>query len=269
MPFVLVFVCFMVELTNLEHLFLINCQTWVIMELSRRRFLGLGVAGGLALTVAPMLPGCKFNYDVEPEEVRHLKDGIVSIEFVIDTSGSMGDFLGHDRKMDSAKEALEKTLRMYKDHHAQYGNLELGLVAFDSGVDLLVPICEFDYSQLSEHVNDLGYGGCTSLGKALAQAQQDLNENAHGRRNIILLTDGKNTCGKTPEEIYGNIQKYNFGDHQTSLYVVMFDTDPQNFEGLRRLGAKPVAAANPEKLSEVLFDTASGVLEKPVEYKKE
>ena len=32
MLFVLVFVCFIVKLTNLEHLFLINCQSWVIID---------------------------------------------------------------------------------------------------------------------------------------------------------------------------------------------------------------------------------------------
>ena len=71
MPFVLVFVCFMVELTNLEHLFLINCQTWGINALEPyavfREFEVLHTSD--YISVEPINPGLYRIINYSNEEV--------------------------------------------------------------------------------------------------------------------------------------------------------------------------------------------------------
>ncbi|MBU4241811.1 MAG: hypothetical protein KKF52_01130, partial [Nanoarchaeota archaeon] len=91
-----------------------------------------------------------------------------------------------------------------------------------------------------------------------------LDNNATGKKYIVLLTDGENNEGKSPEEIFRMINESNekTGDFKTQLYIIAFDTDKNNFKGLEKLGANVSEAKSVEALVKEMNKNTNLILEK-------
>ena len=202
-------------------------------------------------------------YNVIPSKVSASHSGEKDIAFIFDTSLSMWDKVDGKHKIDEARSNLEAMLVQMRDYHKQMQNIKAGLFYFDSGVvSCAVPIADFNYVTLSNAINHLKASGGTPLGVALAYAERELDVNGTGQKSVILLTDGANSLGKNPAEIFEKIQSTNstYGDSNTTLYVIAYDTDKSNFKDLEKMGAKLYEAKNASQLTDILTTIRKDIL---------
>jgi len=234
-------------------------------------------AGSLALLLAGF--GCRHTdekdiddyYNVAPAEVRPVKAGEKDIAIIVDTSGSMHERVDGERKLVTAKRNLTEMLESIRDYQQKMQNdIKAGLFYFDDGVvKRSLAIDEFNYSRLSTAVDKLEISGGTPLGYALAYAERELDKHGSGQKSIILLTDGENTVGRDPRDVYRVIKSTNatYNDSETVLYVIAYDTDKSNFVKLEALGAKVYEARSAGELTAVLTTIRRDILpEAPIQF---
>jgi len=128
--------------------------------------------------------------------------GPVTILFLVDASLSMKDKLGkEDQKMDAAKRVLQTAIARIPT------DVNLGLRVFGQfaapGLEcqasaLLVPPGQGNRRTIISKMRDIKPTGMTPLTYALAQAAERDLPRVQGRKTIILITDGEDTCGYDP-----------------------------------------------------------------------
>ena len=237
------------------------------MNLIQKLFAGAVISA--ACGCSPKIePGVSDPYEITQKVVRPTDSNKRSVVFLVDLSGSMDNLLGSKLKIDSAKESLKDILRIYGEYNKSDNNIEAGLISFNSTrIDTLVPLSPFDYEKLASKIDSLKAKGDTPIGMALARAERELDRAANGQKYIVLLSDGENTRGRGPNEVWKNITDYNLrvSDHPTSLHIVAFNTDKKYFDGLVKLGAKTYEAKNGGELTAILRENAYEILEMPME----
>ncbi|MDE0484702.1 MAG: VWA domain-containing protein [Candidatus Poribacteria bacterium] len=109
----------------------------------------------------------------------------VALVFIIDTSGSMANYVGAQKKIELAIEAIRAGIRNLK------GEDQAAVIGFDvkiRDISSLTP----DHDVLISAVGRLKpTGGTTAMGKAIETAGKMLKSSDAKRRHIILLSDGK------------------------------------------------------------------------------
>lgn len=158
---------------------------------------------GVALSVPPTPPpvaGALRVFFHEPPRKR-ANAAPLQVALILDASNSMWGQIGGQRKIDLAKKALTSlikdlpstshvSLRVYGHQHAR--ELE---DCQDS--TLLVPFGPLDKTRLIEKVQTITPRGMTPLAYSLKQVLNDLG-NAPGEKLVILVSDGKESCGGDP-----------------------------------------------------------------------
>lgn len=131
-----------------------------------------------------------------------------NILILVDCSQSMKEGVGgmfssnHDPKMETAKKVLEQTLASIPS------DVSIGLRVFGQSFNndpymdcqqsaLLVPIGTHNRRAMVERIRQIRPFGLTPLTYGLQQAAQDL-EQAGGKKQIVLISDGAETCGNDP-----------------------------------------------------------------------
>ena len=134
-----------------------------------------------------------------------------SLLVVLDSSGSMKEPTGDGgSRMAAAKTALTSMLDAMDDDQA-VGLRVYGATVFDSSAgescadsQLLVPVGIGNRGALRSAVTGLRPHGDTPISHALEQAGKDL-ATAAGRRFIVLISDGEETCGRNPCEVAASL----------------------------------------------------------------
>ena len=234
----------------------------------RNGFVSIGIIGGSLFGTS----GCggatdesnlRDVYDVQSSTQVNNFEGKAT-EFVIDTSGSMDGRVEGERKIDSAIKASEGVFGDYEDYSKDH-EVMVGVLYMPHGnVEKLVPMDKFDKKRLESKIKDLKTSEGTPLGIALAYAERELDKTGYGNKNIVLLTDGANTVGKNPVEVYKDIIGSNGNDVPTNLYVIAFDVNPYTFNGLKELGATVYSAKDGKQLADVLKENTKLILEAPL-----
>jgi hypothetical protein len=126
----------------------------------------------------------------------------VNVEVIVGASGSM---LTKDEKGKiKFQEAKRETLRAIQEINKRFQNPIFGLRIYGSrfsqkakncqDTELLVPIGKADMATLREKVRSLKTrGGMAPVAFSIMKAKEDL-EKLEGRKIILLVTDGKETC---------------------------------------------------------------------------
>ena len=187
-----------------------------------------------------------------------------AVEFVLDTSGSMDEEIDGVRKIDSAKESLNTILDSYEGYSQDHPNFQAGLLYFHLGsVQTVIPIGRFNRQSFNEAMKDWSADGGTPLGAALAVAERNLDKTGYFNKYVVLLTDGENTEGRAPEDIYKKIIETNDreDDSQTNVYIVAFNMDESYFRELKELGATVYGAKDGKQLTDVLQENTDMILE--------
>jgi Mg-chelatase subunit ChlD len=83
-------------------------------------------------------------------------------------------------------------------------------------------------------------GGGTAIGEALREARPDLYRAGVFRKYLLVVTDGENTSGRSPEDAAREIWRKSQGSVQ--VYFVAFDTSPEKFAFLKEAGGDVIGA---------------------------
>jgi Mg-chelatase subunit ChlD len=238
--------------------------------MDRRTWLKMAGLGGLGAMAGCSPSTLDSDYDITPVR-KMIDDSKISVVFALDASGSMDEYLNGRPKIAQAKESLVHLLGDYQLYNDSHRNLEAALMYFQGNdAKFLQGMMAFDYQRLVTMVNIISSGGGTPMGLALAKAEHALDANSSGRRNIVMLTDGENTVGKEPDDVYSMIittNKIN-GDATTSLYIITFNQSKEPFQKLETMGAIVKEAKDQAELNEILGQTKNMILEAPIQYKR-
>jgi Mg-chelatase subunit ChlD len=93
--------------------------------------------------------------------------------------------------------------------------------------------------------------GDTPIGDAMIKAKLDLDAAGFSRRHILVVTDGENTRGYSPDDVTRVISGQTEVD-RASIYFVAFDVAASKFNRVRDSGALVLAAANETDLKGTL-----------------
>ena len=165
--------------------------------------------------------------------------------FLLDISGSMAG-----EGIQTARDGLKKHLAGLPPE------VEAGLMTFngceDDTIQMRVPIARGTNGQIEAAANSSYPDGSTALGKALERANQVAGAGGECV-NIVLLSDGMDTCGGNPLGVAGQI-----GSTCSCLHVVAYGTSGWDNDFLRKLANAghgnfcAVGKSDPEELKKCL-----------------
>ncbi len=178
-----------------------------------------------------------------------------AVAILIDTSGSMRDPAPGDTrpKYEVAEEALEAMLDATDAFVARRPDfpIKVGIYSFSSHVRTLRPIQPYDRAAVREALARVPHpGGGTAIGEALRQARPDLYRAGVFRKYLLVVTDGENTSGRSPDAVAREIWRKSEGAVQ--IYFVAFDTSADKFGFLKQAGGDVLAAGSGAELRRAL-----------------
>ena len=221
-----------------------------------RHLIALAASLGLMLTWLVAGPAALSRADVP--------DG--RLLMVLDSSGSMNEPAGDDRsKIDAAKTALTSVADSLPAD-AQVGMRVYGATVFsadDPGAcedsQLVVPIGTGNAAALKAEIAKYKPFGETPMAYALEQAAKDLG--GEGRRSILLVSDGEETCAPDPCKVAQQIADRGI---DLRIDVVGFQVSGQAREQLECIAAKGRGgyydAADTEQLTQSLHEAKAQAL---------
>lgn len=130
--------------------------------------------------------------------------GPVNILFLLDASYSMKEKLGGEvQKMDAAKQVLQEAMsKIPTDVNVGlrvFGHARMGDPSLDCRASmLLVPLGRSNRGSIIRRVREVIPSGMTPLTYAIQQAAEDDFRGIAGRKVLILISDGEDTCGGDP-----------------------------------------------------------------------
>ncbi|MGM1322962.1 vWA domain-containing protein [Corynebacterium macclintockiae] len=191
-------------------------------------------------------------------------DGKVAI--VLDASDSMAEKDTNDggTRMDAAKKAATDTINTLAD------KTQTAIIAYGSkesnapdnrakgcqDITTLAPLGNNKAEDLNNKIKDLQPKGYTPIGNAIKKAAEELGDS--GKRNIILVSDGIDTCAPPP---VCDVAKDIAGDGiDLAIHTVGFKVDNKAQEELQCIsevsGGTYSSADDTEALSKALADAA-------------
>ncbi len=194
---------------------------------------------------APGAPSSKAAPAIEPlvldsNEVNDEQPGRVAIELILDASGSMWGRIDGQTKISIARQALDETLSGLDDPLFWVG---LRAYGFDNSVpkteeascpntELLRDISAANIRNIRHAAYELTPYGYTPITESLSLAGDDLANIEADSRMIILITDGKETCGGDPVATAEKLCKQGIG---LETHIVGFDLEPEVVAQMRRV----------------------------------
>jgi Mg-chelatase subunit ChlD len=196
--------------------------------------------------------------DIEPDipYQAEVEEGLgAAVAILIDTSGSMRDNAPGDSrpKYIVAQEALTAMLDATDAFIAKRPDfpIKIGLYSFSSSVTTLRPIRPYDRAAIRSALANLPKpGGGTAIGEALHAARPDLYRAGAFRKYLLVVTDGDNTSGRSPDDVAREIWRKS--ERAVQVYFVAFDTDPQKFAFLKSVGGDVISAGTGVELRQAL-----------------
>ncbi len=188
------------------------------------------------------------------------EDG-VAVAIVYDTSGSMKDPVRDASGKRTPKylianralKTIARQLQAFTTNSASGSSrkVEAGLYVFNGdGARAAVKFGPLDEAALEKFARDFSSPtGNTPLGNALKTANDAVLKSSLSRKHVLVITDGMNTAGPAPEKVMADLKgasKEKF--EQLSVHFVAFDVDAKIFNGVKKLGATVVGAADEKQL---------------------
>jgi hypothetical protein len=196
--------------------------------------------------------------DSSPE----IREGLAAA-IVIDVSGSMNDRVtGEDgrrtRKIDVARRAARDLIEQFAEYADSHPGepVALGIYEFSRRSGMpdcrpVIPMAPPDRSRADAALARLDPEGGTPIGPAMVTAKKALDGTGLSRRHLLVVSDGENTDGFTPDEVTAAIARRPEAE-RPSIYFVAFDIEARRFNGVRDAGGLVLSAANATELTETL-----------------
>lgn len=184
-----------------------------------------------------------------------------AVAILVDTSGSMRDEApGESRpKHVVAQEALEAMLDATDAFVARRPDfpIKIGVYSFSSGVSTQLPLQPYNRDVVRAALKRLPRpGGGTAIGEAMRSARPDLYRAGVFRKYLLVVTDGENTSGRSPDDVARDIFRKSEGAVQ--IYFVAFDTSPAKFAFLKDVGGEVIGAGSGGELRKALDEIYQG-----------
>jgi hypothetical protein len=192
------------------------------------------------------------------------QDG-VALAIVYDTSGSMKEQVRDRAGRSSPKyvianralEAIASRVQTFATNTATGGarNIQAGLFVFDgTGAKQAVKFGPFDPAAFRRWAQQFSNPeGGTPLGNALKAASEAVLDSGVTRNHVLVITDGINTAGPDPAMVMPRLKKLAEQKQTTlSVHFVAFDVNAKVFDGVKKLGATVVSAADEIQLKNQL-----------------
>ncbi|MEO8259504.1 MAG: vWA domain-containing protein [Acidobacteriota bacterium] len=184
-----------------------------------------------------------------------------AVAILVDTSGSMKDDVPGDSrpKYLVAREALETMLDATDRFVARRPDfpIKIGIYSFSSGVSTQLPIQPYDRTAVRAALTRLPRpGGGTAIGEAMRTARPELYRAGVFRKYLLVVTDGDNTAGRSPDDVARDI--FRKSDGAVQIYFVAFDTDPGKFSFLKEVGGDVIGAGSGPELRTALDEVYQG-----------
>ncbi|HKB12774.1 MAG TPA: vWA domain-containing protein [Vicinamibacterales bacterium] len=221
--------------------------------------------GAVALAAVACDPGARRASRSDRREAREadaapyqadVDEGLgAAVAILIDTSGSMRERAAGDQrpKHVAARGALEAMLDATDAFVARRPDfpIKIGIYSFSSSVRRLRPIEIYDRAGIAAALDELPRpGGGTAIGDAMRVARPDLYHAGVFRKYILVVTDGENTTGRSPDDVAREIWRKSEGAVQ--VYFVAFDTSPEKFAFLKEAGGDVLGAGTGAELQRAL-----------------
>lgn len=210
---------------------------------------GLVMAGGVAFLLGHSVHGATEG---------------VAIAIVYDTSGSMQQKVRDTNGQMTAKNVIaSRALNAVLDQfqaavsgpESTRPELHAGLVVFEGNhAAVAIPCGPFKPQAFRDWVREHGQPRRgTPLGDAVRLAGEAVLHSPLPRKHVLVITDGINTQGKDPVETVPKLQREAEQRHRTvSLHFVAFDVNAAEFDGVKKLGATVIGAADARQLNSAL-----------------
>ncbi len=184
------------------------------------------------------------------------------VMFVLDGSNSMWGQIDGVAKVTIAKDVLTKLIENWDDE------IPVGLLAYGhrrkddcNDIEVVANPGQYDKTQLIDFVNSLSPRGKTPIASSLIAAASSFGTNS-GVRQIILVSDGLETCGGDP---CSTAFSYNFINPGFDVHVIGFDVNEEETKSLQCIAANSggqfFKANNANELQDALKKTVSVVKE--------
>ncbi len=150
------------------------------------------------------------------------------VEIILDVSGSMNSSIAGSRKIDVAKKAVGDVVQaMPKDTRLgfrAYGHQYSRDLNNCTDTELLFPVSMIDPEKIIGRLSSLTPNGYTPIEYSLRQAKNDFPANAEVGKMVILISDGKESCGGDPCKAVKELRDSGFG---VTVNTVGFDVDSE------------------------------------------
>ena len=189
----------------------------------------------------------------------------VAVAIIYDTSGSMNEPVKDQTGKPAPKyqianralTAIASRLQTFATNATAGAprNIQAGLFTFRNGAaHVALPFGPFDAGALTNWARDFSSPeGNTPLGLTVRAAGKAVLNSGLTRKHVLVITDGVNTAGPDPATMLARLQQEAI-QRQTavSVHFVAFDVDAKVFDGVKKLGATVVGAANESQLNQQL-----------------
>src|SRR5678809_1453852 len=95
-----------------------------------------------------------------------------------------------------------------------------------------------------------GPGGGTAIGDAMREARPDLYRAGVFRKYLLVVTDGENTAGRSPDQVAREI--FQKSEQGVGIYFVAFDTSADRFAFLKQVHGDVIGADSGVELRRAL-----------------
>ena len=184
-----------------------------------------------------------------------------AVAILIDTSGSMGQAAPGDNRPKAAvaREALEAMFDATESLVAKRPEfaVKVGIYSFSSDASTVLSMQPFDRAVVRGALARVpNPGGGTAIGEAMYTARPDLYRSGVFRKYLLVVTDGENTSGRSPDEVAHDIFQKSEG--AVAIYFVAFDTGADRFAFLKQVKGDVIGAANAPELNKALDEIYQG-----------
>jgi hypothetical protein len=187
-----------------------------------------------------------------------------AVYILIDVSGSMADSVPNAKGVQEPKLAIAKRAAIDACNNiAKYAaedpkrNIRLAIASFSDDFQVACDMGKPDSARDAAAINALDTRGSTAIGDAVVQAQKALDRSGLRGQNILVITDGDNTYGATPDNVANaiNLLPENL---RPSVYIVAFDVTADVFSGVKSKGWEIFSAADGKQLQQQLDAVVGG-----------
>lgn len=162
----------------------------------------------------------------------------VALAVVFDTSGSMLDLIPAEGgkkkpKYEIARAAMGEIVGQVEEF-AKNNPVDATLVTFDATP---IPLSGWNARAFREWLSGMREPiGPTPLGESIASAASQLAKSPKSKKHIVIVTDGESNGKLKPEDEVRRLRQLP-PDQSPEFYLVAFDVNSKNFDGVKKEGA--------------------------------